>query len=182
MRQRSPCFILLLSRAPRSSRRRDHQQIGSRFEIPADRRGACLARASRQRRWSTLPISADRSVPQAQKSIQGHQETLSVVSSYHPPMTSMSPNGVECRVDLAPASALRGADRQRRLHRAIATNKPSTSVAARRPLPAPQSAAQAAGAAHAGCGSISMLIALHGLRSGTASDAAEEPLSERGHG
>jgi hypothetical protein len=53
----------------------------------------------------------------------------------------------------------------------IATNKRSTSAAARRPPTAAQSAAQARRAARAPRRSIRMPIALHGLALGKASDA-----------
>ena len=72
----------------------------------------------------------------------------------------MSPCGGECRVGRTllrggPSSPARGADPRRRQHRPIATNKPSTSAAARRPPIATPSAAQAAGAGRAPRRSIS---------------------------
>ena len=72
----------------------------------------------------------------------------------------MSPCGGECRVGRTllrggPSSPARGADPRRRQHRPIATNKPSTSAAARRPPIATHSAAQAAGAGRAPRRSIS---------------------------
>ena len=74
--------------------------------------------------------------------------------------SSMSPCGGECRVGRTllrggPSSPARGADPRRRQHRPIATNKPSTSAAARRPPIATPSAAQAAGAGRAPRRSIS---------------------------
>ena len=80
----------------------------------------------------------------------------------------MSPCGGECRVGRTllrggQSSPARGADPRRRQHRPIATNKPSTSAAARRPPIATPSAAQAAGAARAPrTGRSRMLIAVHG--------------------
>ena len=90
----------------------------------------------------------------------------------------MSPCGGECRVGRtllrggpsSPAHA--GADPRRRQHRPIATNKRSTSAAARRPPTAAQSAAQARRAARAPCRSISYAHRL---------PRARAPQSERCH-
>ena len=90
-----------------------------------------LARASRQRRWLTLPISADRSVPRVQTPIRGTKKPK------HSPQAIIRRRH-RCRrlassvVIVTPASASRGTDRRRRHHRAIVTNKPSTSAAMRR--------------------------------------------------
>jgi hypothetical protein len=93
----------------------------------------------------------------------------------------MSPCGGECRVGRtllrggpsSPAHAGAGADPRRRQHRPIATNKRSTSAAARRPpRPLPHRAPhrRLAQFAHP-AGRSRMPIALHGLALGKASDA-----------
>ena len=75
-----------------------------------------LARASRQRRWLTLPISADRSVPRVQTPIRGTKKPK------HSPQAIIRRRH-RCRrlassvvLIVTPASASRGTDRRRRHH------------------------------------------------------------------
>jgi hypothetical protein len=129
-----------------------------------------LARASRQRDRLTLPNSADRSVPRVQTPIRGTKKPKyspqAIIRRRHRCRRLASSVVLIVRRHQLRAAPIVGAV----TIRAIVTNKPSTSVAARRPPPAPQSAAQAAGAAHAVCGSIS-----HAHR------CPRAPQSERGH-
>jgi phage gp16-like protein len=79
---------------------------------------------------------------------------------------------------VTPASASRGTDRRRRHHRSIVTNKPSTSAAMRRAARCPTAPHKPLTQVALRAGRSRMLIAVHGLRSGKASETIEDPLNE----
>ena len=79
----------------------------------------------------------------------------SIVHKHHPPTTSMSSFGVECRVDRYAGISVARHRSSAPSPSSIVTNKPSTSAAMRRAARCPQSAAQAADAGRAVCRSIS---------------------------
>ena len=145
---------------PRSSRTRVSCEI-SEFGAPSTQllnRGAprpSRARASRQRRWSTLPISADRSVPRVQTPIQGTKKPK------HSPQAIIRQRH-RCR-RLASSVVLIVRRHQLRaapIVGAVTIVRSSPTNHRRRPPcggppAAPQSAAQAADAGRAACRSIS---------------------------
>ena len=89
----------------------------------------------------------------------------SIVHKHHPPTTSMSSFGVECRVDRYAGISVARHRSSAPSPSSIVTNKPSTSAAMRRAARCPQSAAQAADAGPRRAGRSRILIAVHGLRS-----------------